>query len=56
MLVIYLLAVLFSATLVNTPAFIRLAFCFGLTSVLDLLNTILESALNLAVNLYNIVL
>jgi len=56
MLAIYLLAVLLLATLVNTLAFIRLVSCFGLASILNSLNPILESALNPAINLYDIIL
>jgi len=56
MLAIYLLAILLLVTLVNTLVFIRLISCFGLASILNLLDPILESALDPAINLYNIVL
>ena len=56
MLAIYLLAVLLLVTLVNALVFIGLVSYFSLASILNLLDPILESALDLAVNLYNIVL
>lgn len=56
MLVIYSLAILLLATLVNTLVFIRLISYFSLASILNLLDPILEPTLDLAINLYNIIL